>query len=115
MPKVILLSFIIAFITAGLSLKCMVYEKQFESDKVCVARVVIMPQEEIGLHYDIYPQVVIALKGGTITRLEADGSITDVYFPTGKAIFRAAETPDKIHKSVNRTAEPIELIIVQLK
>lgn len=35
----------------------------------------------------MHPQVVIALKGGTIKSLEADGQATDVAFPTGKAVF----------------------------
>ena len=64
------------------------YEIQLENESVSVARAKIMPNEEIGLHRDAYPQVVFALQGGIITRLEADGSTTDVNFPTGRAIFR---------------------------
>lgn len=74
-----------------------------------------MPQEEIGLHYDEYPQVVIAINGGILTRLEADGSQTPVEFPTNTPVFRTAEAPDKMHKTLNATALPIELIIMQLK
>jgi hypothetical protein len=91
------------------------YVKQLENDKVSVAYVKIYPQEEIGLHYDEYPQVVIALTGGIVTRLEADGSTTKVEFPTGQAVFRPSESADKMHKSLNETSMPIELIIVQLK
>jgi len=98
-----------------LRVEALEYVKQFENDNVCVSYVKIMPQEEIGLHYDVYPQIVIALTGGVITRLEADGSTTEVEFPTGKSVFRPAETSDKIHKSVNATSNPIEIIIVQLK
>jgi len=74
-----------------------------------------MPQEEIGLHYDEYPQVVIALSGGILTRLEANGSQTQVEFPTNTPVFRPAETPDKMHKTLNATSAPIELTIIQLK
>jgi hypothetical protein len=56
------------------------YEIQLENDAVNVARAKIMPHEEIGLHRDAYPQVVIGLQGGIITRLEADGSTVDVNF-----------------------------------
>ncbi len=91
------------------------YVKQFENEKTTAAYVKIMPQEVIGDHYDQYPAIVVALKGGTITRLEADGSTTRVEFPTGQSVFRPAETPAQMHKSVNEGAEPIELIIVQLK
>lgn len=109
------MKYIVMLVLLASSAQALDYQKQFENDKVCVARVKIMPQEEIGSHYDMYPQVVVALKGGVITRLEADGSTTDVQFPTGKTVFRKAETPDKTHKSVNKQSEPIELIIIQLK
>jgi hypothetical protein len=91
------------------------YVKQLENEKVCVSYFKIMPQEETGLHYDEYPQLVIALEGGIITRLEADGTTTPVEFPTNVPIFRPSETADKMHKSINATSKPIVLIIVQLK
>jgi hypothetical protein len=91
------------------------YEIQLENDSVSVARAKIMPHEEIGLHRDAYPQVVVALQGGVITRLEADGSTTDVNFPTGQAVFREIDPPEQLHKSVNNSPTPVELIIIQLK
>lgn len=91
------------------------YETQFENESVHVARAKIMPHEEIGLHRDEHPQVVVALQGGQITRLEADGTTTDVNFPTGKAVFRDMDPPDQLHKSVNNSSTPVELIIIQLK
>lgn len=91
------------------------YEIQLENEFVNVARAKIMPHEEIGLHRDVYPQVVIGVQGGVITRLEADGSTTDVNFPTGQTVFRKMDPPDQLHKSVNNSSSPIELIIIQLK
>ena len=91
------------------------YAVQFENDYVHVAKAKIMPQEEIGLHRDANPQVVIALQGGIITRLEADGTKTDVTFPTGKAVFREADPSGELHKSINKSSNPVELVIIQLK
>ncbi len=91
------------------------YQVQLENNAVSVARVKIMPHEEIGLHRDVYPQVVVALQGGVITRLEADGSTTDVNFPTGQAVYREIDPPNELHKSVNNSSAPVELIIIQLK
>lgn len=91
------------------------YEIQLEKESVSVARAKIMPKEEIGLHRDAYPQVVFALQGGIITRLESDGSTTDVHFPTGRTVFREIDPPDRLHKSVNNSSTPVELIIIQLK
>ena len=102
------------FIESGIN--SLEYLKQLENDKVCVSYVKIMPQEEIGLHYDVLPQVVLALEGGVITCLSSEGVITEeVSFPTGEAVYRPKQTPAQIHKSVNRTNKPIVLIITQLK
>lgn len=91
------------------------YEQQFENDQICIGKATIAPNEEIGLHRDLYPQVVIALKGGTITRIEPDGRKVDVKFPTGKAVFREADPENEQHRSVNNSSEPVELILIQLK
>ena len=57
----------------------------------------------------------VSLKGGTMTRLEEDGSMTDVDFPKGEAVFREADPLGQFHRSANRTCKPIELIIIEWK
>ncbi len=86
-----------------------------ENDQVSVAQVKIAPYEEIGLHRDEYPHVVIPMLGGTITRLEPDGRMTDVNFPTGTAVYRGVDPEGVLHRSVNNSSAPIELLIIQLK
>lgn len=108
-----LLAIFICFLTA--QMQAVEYEHQFENDQISIGKVTIAPREEIGLHRDAYPQVVIALKGGTITRLETDGRTTDVQFPTGKAVFRNQDPENEQHRSVNNSSEPVELMIIQLK
>jgi hypothetical protein len=93
----------------------MEYEMLLDNDKVRVSRVKIMAGEEVGLHRDEYPAVVIALQGGTITRLEADGTTTDVVFPSNVPVFRPIDPPDLLHRSVNSSSNAIELIVTQLK
>jgi len=110
--KKTLFSFLTLLSTQVFSLE---YAQQIDNDQVTVSRVKILPKEEIDLHRDEYPQVVIALEGGKITRLESDGSTVDVEFPTQVPVFREADPVDQLHKSVNRTSKPIELIIIQLK
>lgn len=90
-------------------------EVQFENDQVRILSIKIAAHEEIGEHRDELPQVVISLKGGTITRLEADGSKTEVHFPKGEAVYRDADPVGEMHKSVNATCKPVELVVVQLK
>jgi len=88
---------------------------QFENDSVTALKVKIMAHEEIGLHRDEYPQIVFSVKGGTITRIEMDGSTREVVFPKGEAVYRDADPVGELHRSVNNTCKPIELLIVQLK
>ncbi len=111
--KKVLLATLMCFLS--FEMQALEYEKQFENDQICVAKAKISPHEEIGLHRDVYPQVVIALKGGTITRLEADGRTTDVKFPTGEAVYREADPENEQHHSVNNSSESVELITIQLK
>lgn len=91
------------------------YKILHENDSLSIAQAKIMPYEEIGLHRDVFPQIVIALQGGIITRLEADGSKVEVNFPTGQAVSREADPPEQLHKSINNSPNPVELIIIQLK
>ena len=90
-------------------------ETQFENEQICVTKVKIEAKEEIGLHRDAYPHVVIALKGGTITRLEADGRTIDVQFPTGVTVTRDPDPKNELHGSINHSSEAIELVVIQLK
>lgn len=90
-------------------------EIQFENNQIRASKIKIKAHEEIGLHRDDYPQVIISLKGGTITRLEGDGSMTDIDFPKGETVFREADPLGQLHRSVNKTCKPIELIIIELK
>ncbi len=91
------------------------HEVQFENDRVFVSKVVIGPKEEIGLHRDALPQIVFGVKGGTITRLEADGREVAVAFPTGASVYRPVDPEGEMHRSVNKSDAPIELLIIQLK
>lgn len=98
-----------------LTLHALDVEIQVDNEKVRVLLVKMMPHEEIGLHRDAFPQVVVPLQGGVITRFEADGTVNEIQFPTGQAIFREIDPPDAFHRSVNSSSTPIELIIIQLK
>jgi hypothetical protein len=90
-------------------------EVQFENNQTRATKIKIMPHEEIALHRDDYPRVIVSLKGGTITRLETDGSTTHVDFPKGEAVFLEADPPGQLHRSVNNTCKPVEVIVIELK
>lgn len=108
-------AFLILACLALTQVQALEYEIQFDNDQICISRVVMGPKEEIGFHRDAMPQVVIGLKGGIITRLESDGREVDVEFPTGKTVYRPVDPEGELHRSVNKSDAPIEIIIVQMK
>ncbi|NNM43254.1 MAG: hypothetical protein HKM07_02805 [Chlamydiae bacterium] len=90
------------------------YTIQCENDQVRVSKMKLLPGEQIGLHRDEYPRVVVGLKGGHFTRIEEDGSSRDIVFPTGEAIYLEADPVGQLHSGENGTEE-LEIIIVELK
>ncbi len=93
----------------------MKYEALFENNQISLSKVTIMAHEEIGWHRDAYPEIVIAIRGGTITRVEENGTIIDVTFPTGIAVHRKADPINELHRSINKGSEDLELIVLAIK
>jgi hypothetical protein len=87
----------------------------FENPSIRCLKIKIMGGEEIDLHRDELPQYVTAIHGGTIRRLESNGETLDVEFPTGITVYRPADPVGALHKSVNLSQDPIELIVIQIK
>jgi len=108
-----ILSVLLCFLS--FEMQALEYNIQFENEQISIVKAKISPYEETSPYSDIYPQVVIALKGGTITRLEADGRVTEVIFPTGTAVFLKVDTEKEPHRSINNSSEPVELILIELK
>lgn len=106
---------LIPLLTLIFSLQALEFEVQFENSQIRVCRAKIEANEEVGLHRDELPSLVTAIKGGVLIRIEADGSENIAAFPTGITIFRDADPVNIYHRTQNRSNEPIELIIVQLK
>lgn len=97
------------------SIQALEYQVQFENENVSVVKVVVSPHEKTPLHRDEFPHLVVALKGGVMTRLEADGRTVEVEFPTGVPVYRPIDPVGELHRSVNHSDEFVELIIVYLK
>ncbi len=106
---------LLTLIGLSCSLQAMEYQIQFENEELRVSKWKLMPGEGVGLHRDEYPAAVYALQGGTIRRLEADGSTTDVTFPTGVVIKRDVDPLEELHSSLNKSDHPIEALMVEFK
>ena len=90
------------------------YKVEFENAEVRVSKIKMLPGEKVGPHRDECSRIVIGLKGGTYTRIEADGSFTKVSFPPGEAIFLPADPVGQLHSGENGDKE-LEIIVVELK
>jgi hypothetical protein len=102
-------------LVAPLATQALEYTIQTDNEVVRIAKIVLAPGDEVGLHRDEYPRVVFGVKGGTFTRIEEDGSLTKVNFPTGEAIFLEADPVDQQHRGVNKSGKTIEIIVAEFK
>ncbi len=90
------------------------YEVQLDNSHVRVSKIGLDPYEKVGEHRDEYPHVVIAFKGGSVTRFEADGSTTVVEFPENIPVYRSIDPFDELHTTQNGDTR-LELLRIEFK
>jgi hypothetical protein len=91
-------------------------EPQFDNLHVQVWKSIIMPNQPLALHRHELGRTIVALKGGTLDVVDAKGkTLKQMTWETGKAYWLDADPPGEQHGDLNRTKEPIEVIVVQMK
>jgi hypothetical protein len=91
-------------------------EPQFENEHVRVWKSVIMPRQPLTQHRHDHGRALIALRGGRLNVVDQHGSVVHTHtWETGKAYWLGADPPGQTHADVNETADPIEVIVVELK
>ena len=91
-------------------------EPQFDNESVTVWKSIIMPNQPLALHRHDLGRTIVALKGGTLDVVDANGkTLKQMTWETGKAYWLGADPPGEQHGDLNRTKEPIEVIVVQMK
>jgi len=91
-------------------------EPQFENSDVSVWKSIIMPNQPLALHRHDLGRTIVALKGGTLDVVDAQGNtLKQMTWETGKAYWLDADPPNQQHGDMNRTNEPIEVIVVQMR
>ncbi len=88
---------------------------QFENQHVEVWKSIIIPNQPLSMHRHDHPRAIIALKGGTLRVVNEAGEFRDMTWETGSAYWLDADPPGELHGDVNEGAEPVEVIVVQLK
>lgn len=91
-------------------------EPQFENANVRVWKSIIMPNQPLALHRHDFGRTIVALKGGTLDVVDANGKTMQQFkWETGKAYWLDADPPNQQHGDLNRTKEPIEVIVVEMR
>jgi hypothetical protein len=91
-------------------------EPQFENEHVRVWKSTIMPNQPLALHRHEFGRTIVALKGGTLDVVDAKGeTLKRVTWETGKAYWLDKDPAGEQHGDINRTKEPIEVIVVEMR
>ena len=91
-------------------------EPQFENGNVRVWKSIILPNQPLALHRHEFGRTIVALKGGTLDVVDKDGkTMKQMTWETGKAYWLDADPPKEEHGDMNRTKEPIEVIVVEMR
>ncbi len=88
---------------------------QFENDQVRVWKSIIEPKQPLTQHRHEHGRTLIALVGGTIKIVQANGSSKNVVWETGKAYWLDADPPGATHADLNEGPKAIEVIVVEMK
>jgi len=91
-------------------------EPQFENSEVRVWKSIIMPNQPLALHRHDHGRTIVALKGGTLDIVDPKGATKEkMNWESGKAYWLDADPPNTQHGDLNKGAEPMEVIVVELK
>ena len=91
-------------------------EPQFENDQVRVWKSIILPNQPLALHRHDHGRTIVALKGGTLDVVDAEGqTIKKMTWETGKAYWLDVDPAGQQHGDLNRGDAPIEVIVVEMR
>ena len=88
---------------------------QFDNERASSWRSVLPPHTESTLHRHDRYRTVIAIVGGDLKTVSASGETTVSHYETGHAYWLAPMPPGAMHKDVNDTDKPIEVVVVEIK
>ena len=88
---------------------------QFDNERAVSWKSIIPPHTESTLHRHDRYRTVIAIVGGDLTLVAADGRKTVTHYETGKAYWQAPMPPGEMHKDANESNKTIELVVVEMK
>ena len=88
---------------------------QFENAHVKVWKSTIVPNGPLPLHRHDHGRVIIALQGGTMKIEDQSGTSETHVWETGKAYWLPANPPSTMHRDINVSDHPIEVMVVEVE
>lgn len=89
---------------------------QFDNEHVRVWKSIILPNQPLSMHRHEHPRAIIALKGGTLKVMNDAGEVVkSMTWESGRAYWLEADPPGERHGDVNEGAEPVEVIVVEMR
>lgn len=88
---------------------------QFENDQVAVWRTTVLPKAPLATHTHDHPRVIVALSGGDMKIVYADGGSQNEHWETGRAYWLSSEEGKRQHADSNQGDKPIDVMVVELK
>ena len=88
---------------------------QFDNQRATSWTSVIPPHTESTLHRHDRYRAIVAIVGGDLKTVTADGKTTVTHYETGKAYWFDPMPAGEMHKDVNDTDRTIELIVIENK
>jgi beta-alanine degradation protein BauB len=88
---------------------------QFENAHVKVWKSTVVRNAPLPLHRHDHGRVIIALQGGTMKIEDQSGTSETHVWETGKAYWLPANPPDTMHRDINLSDHPIEVMVVEVE
>ena len=88
---------------------------QFDNARATSWKSVIPPHTESTLHRHDRYRTIVAIVGGDLKTVTADGKTTVTRYESGNAYWQEPMPPGVMHKDVNDTNSTIELIVIEIK
>ncbi len=97
------------------NLSAMDSEITLDNDHVRTSKVKLEAHEEIDHQHNEYPQLILSFKGGILTRIETNGTKTEIKLPKNIPVYQDQDPAGEYHKFINNTCKPLEIIVIELK
>ena len=88
---------------------------EFENEHLKVWKTIIHPNQPLSMHRHENGRAIVAIRGGTLQVVRESGEEKAMTWESGRAYWLDADPPGELHGDVNRGAEPIEVIVLELQ